>query len=78
MTHHQRKEYAMSARFNIVLSDDLNKALDQVVDESETSKSDVLRKALTLYLAAREGSRKGLKLGLAEKSEDLKTEIVGL
>lgn len=69
----------MSVRFNVVLSDDLNREIDQAVEESETSKSEILRKALQLYLAAREGSRRGLKLGLVEpKTEKLQTEIVGL
>ena len=69
----------MSVRFNVVLSDDLNRAIDRVVEESESSKSEVLRKALQLYLAARDGARRGLKLGLVEpKTEKLQTEIVGL
>lgn len=69
----------MSVRFNVVLSDDLNREIDQAVAESETSKSEILRKALQLYLAARDGSRRGLKLGLVEpKTGKLQTEIVGL
>lgn len=69
----------MSVRFNVVLSDDLNREIDQAVAESENSKSEILRKALQLYLAARDGSRRGLKLGLVEpKTEKLQTEIVGL
>ena len=69
----------MSVRFNVVLSDDLNREIDQAAAETESSKSEILRKALQLYLAARDGSRKGLKLGLVEpKSEKLQTEIVGL
>jgi metal-responsive CopG/Arc/MetJ family transcriptional regulator len=69
----------MSVRFNVILSDDLNREIDQAVAESETSKSEILRKALQLYLAARDGSRRGLKLGLVEpKTEKLQTEIVGL
>lgn len=69
----------MSVRFNVVLSDDLNREIDQAVAESETSKSEILRKALQLYLAARDGSRRGLKLGLVEpKSGKLQMEIVGL
>jgi predicted transcriptional regulator len=69
----------MSVRFNVVLSDDLNREIDQAAEETESSKSEILRKALQLYLAARDGSRKGLKLGLVEpKSEKLQTEIVGL
>jgi len=31
----------MSARFNLVLSDDLNQAIDAVVEESETTKSEI-------------------------------------
>lgn len=69
----------MSVRFNVVLSDDLNRAIDQAVAENESSKSEILRKALQLYLAARDGSRRGLKLGLVEpKTEKMQTEIIGL
>lgn len=69
----------MSVRFNVVLSDDLNRAIDKAADETETNKSEILRKALQLYLAARDGKLRGLKLGLVEPtSEKLQTEIVGL
>lgn len=69
----------MSVRFNVVLSDDLNSEIDKAAAESESNKSEILRKALQLYLAARDGKRRGLKLGLVEPStEKLQTEIVGL
>jgi metal-responsive CopG/Arc/MetJ family transcriptional regulator len=69
----------MGVRFNVVLSDDLNREIDKAAAESETNKSEILRKALQLYLAARDGKRRGLKLGLVEpQSEKLQTEIVGL
>ena len=69
----------MSVRFNVVLSDDLNRAIDKAAEEAEMNKSEILRKALQLYLAAREGKQRGLKLGLVEpSSEKLQTEIVGL
>lgn len=69
----------MSVRFNVVLSDDLNRAIDQAAEETETNKSEILRKALQLFLAAREGKQRGLKLGLVEpKTEKLQTEIIGL
>ena len=51
-------------RLNVALSNDLNEQIDKAVEETEASKSEVLRKALTLYLVAREGKKKGLKLGL--------------
>jgi predicted transcriptional regulator len=69
----------MSVRFNVVLSDELNRAIDQAAEETETNKSEILRKALQLFLAAQEGKQRGLKLGLVEpKTEKLQTEIVGL
>jgi predicted transcriptional regulator len=69
----------MSTRFNVILSDDLNREIDRVAAETETNKSEILRKALQLYLAARDGKQRGLKLGLVEpKTEKLQTEIVGL
>lgn len=69
----------MSVRFNVVLSDDLNREIDKVAAVTETNKSEILRKALQLYLVAREGKQRGLKLGLVEAtSERMQTEIVGL
>jgi metal-responsive CopG/Arc/MetJ family transcriptional regulator len=70
----------MSVRLNIVLSDDLNRDLDKAAQESESNKSEIFRKALQLYLAARDGTtRRGLKLGLVEPTtEKLHTEIIGL
>ncbi len=69
----------MSVRFNVVLSDDLNRELDRVAQENETNKSEVLRKAMMLYLVAQDGRKRGYKLGLVEPStQKLETEIVGL
>lgn len=69
----------MSVRFNVILSDDLNREIDKAAAETESNKSEILRKALQLYLAARDGKQRGLKLGLVEpESEKLKTEIIGL
>lgn len=69
----------MSARMNLVLSDDLNTAIESVVAENETNKSDVIRKALQLYLAAQDGKREGLKLGLVDpKTRLMQTEFIGL
>ena len=69
----------MSPRFNVVLSDDLNRAIDDVAKATESNKSEIFRKALQLYLAARDGKARGLKLGLVDaKTEQLRTEIVGL
>ncbi len=69
----------MSVRFNVVLSDDLNREIDRVAHEAETNKSEILRKALQLFLAARDGTKRGLKFGLVEPTTgQMQTEIIGL
>lgn len=69
----------VSARFNVVMSDDLNRDLDTAAEQSETTKSDVIRKALQMFLAAREGARRGLKVGLVDpKTDKMQTEFIGL
>ncbi len=69
----------MSARFNVVMSDELNRDLDTVAAESETTKSEIFRKALQLFLAARDGNKRGLKVGLIDpKTEKMQTEFIGL
>lgn len=69
----------MSARFNITMSTDLNKALDEAANEANTTKNEIMRKALTLYLAARSGKKQGKIVGLADPTtKQLDTEFIGL
>jgi Arc/MetJ-type ribon-helix-helix transcriptional regulator len=69
----------MSARFNVVLSDDLNRDINLAVAATESNMSELLRKALQLYLAALEGKGRGLKLGLVDpKTGMMQTEFIGL
>jgi metal-responsive CopG/Arc/MetJ family transcriptional regulator len=69
----------MAARYSVVLSDDLNREIDQAANESENNKSDIMRKALQLYLAVREGKKRGKKVGLVDPTtEKLETEFIGL
>ena len=70
----------MSTRLNVTLSDKLAEELEKVAVESETNKGEVFRKALTLYLALRDGTKdKKLKAGLVNpETNTLETEIIGL
>lgn len=69
----------MTARYSLVLSGNLDNLIGQVVSEDQSSKAKVLRKALALYLAARDGSRRGMKVGLVDPaSERLEMEFIGL
>ena len=74
----RKKGAALSIRFSVILSDDLNRDIDRVAG-SAANKSEVFRKALQLYLAACDGQSRGLKLGLFEPgAQRLQTEITGL
>ena len=69
----------MTVRLNLVLSDELGREIDEAAEKTETNKSEILRKALQLYLAALEGKDRGLKIGLIDAaSKEVRTEIVGI
>jgi len=63
---------------NITISDNLASELDALSAQSDTSKSEIFRKALTLFALAREGKQEGKKLALVGKDGQIVTEIVGL
>lgn len=65
-------------RMNITISDNLASELDALSAQDDTSKSEILRKALTLFALAREGKREGKKLALIGNNGQVATEIVGL
>jgi metal-responsive CopG/Arc/MetJ family transcriptional regulator len=65
-------------RLNISISDDLAAKLDELSGESQTTKSEILRKALTLFVLARDGKRHGKNLALVGEGGQVATEIVGL
>lgn len=69
----------MAARFNLVLSDEMNRQVDEVAADPET-KSSVIRKALAMYLASVKAHReRGLHVGLFDPAtREVKSEIVGL
>ena len=71
-------EPARKVRLSLELTEDLNRELDQVAAQFGETKSDVLRKAVALMLVAADAKRKGLKIGLADPDQPLRTEFVGL
>lgn len=69
----------MPVQFSVEMSDDLNRDINRAVASGETSRSELIRKALQLYLAAVEGKGRGLKLGLVDpKTGKIQTEFIGL
>ena len=69
----------MVARFNLVLSDEMNRQVDEVAGDPET-KSSVVRKALAMYLAAAKAQReRGLHVGLFDpNTRQVESEIIGI
>ncbi len=68
---------AEKVRLSLQISEDVNRFLEQMADDTSGTKSDVLRRALALLKVAHEGKRKGKRLGFVSDSGNLETEIVG-
>lgn len=65
-------------RYSLQVTEELDRPLEEMADEVGTTKSDVLRQALALMKAARDGKRQNRHLGLTSDPRKLETEIVGL
>jgi len=65
-------------RLNITISDNLAQVLDRMADVSQQSKSELLRKALTLFELAQDGKNAGKKLVMVDSEGRVITEFVGL
>ncbi len=65
-------------RLSLDISRELNDLLEELAARTGGTKSDVLRKAIALMEVAVDGKRRGLKLGLADRDQQLTTEIIGL
>jgi metal-responsive CopG/Arc/MetJ family transcriptional regulator len=73
------KGLPMSVRYNMVVSDELDREIERVVSETESNKSEIFRKALQLFIAARESKAKGQKFGFVNSETNLlETEVIGL
>lgn len=69
----------MSVKYNIALPDSLSGDFEDAAKESDVPKSEIMRRALSLYLAARRGQSEGLSVGLVDpKTKQVNSVIVGL
>lgn len=66
-----------SVRLSLKVSNQLNDMLERVANETHTTKSDVLRRALVLMEVAHTAKAKGKRIGIAKDNEPLETEFVG-
>ena len=65
-------------RVSLDISPQLYEKLQSLAHELHETKSDVLRKSLVLLDVAVEARKNGKKLGLADSSNQLITEIIGI
>lgn len=65
-------------RLSLDISTEMNTLLEQLSATTGGTKSDVLRKAIALMEIAVDAKRQGKKFGIAEKDQQLATEIIGL
>lgn len=65
-------------RLSLQISEELNRMLEEIADETQATKADVFRQALALMKVAHEGRKQKRHLGFARDPAKLDTEIVGL
>ncbi len=63
---------------NLELSPDMDERLGAIAAQLQTSRADVLRKAIALIDIAARAKAQGLRIGLVGIDAPLDTEIVGL
>lgn len=69
---------ADKVRLSLQVTEELNRLLEEMADDAGTTKSDVLRQALALMKAARDGKKQHRHLGFVSDPRRLDTEVVGL
>lgn len=68
----------MTVRLNVNITNALNERLDQLAEQSGTTKSELLRKAIVLMdLAVTERSQ-GHKIGILDDKQHVLREIIGV
>lgn len=67
-----------TVRLSLDVSVELNTLINQLATDTNSTKSDVLRRAVTLLSIAVDARRQGKKVGIAEKDQPLATEIIWL
>ena len=68
---------ADKVRLNLQLSEELYNELEVLANDSATTRSDVVRRALALLKAAHSGKKGGRHLGFAKNPEKLDQELIG-
>ncbi len=65
-------------RKQLIIPAEIDQRLAAIAVDTGTTVSEVVRKAITLYIIATEKKQQGLKLGFARPDQTLETEVIGL
>lgn len=65
-------------RLSLQVSHELNRTLEEIAEDTGTSRTDVVRQALALMKVAHSAKKAGRHLGIVSDARKLDTEIVGL
>jgi predicted transcriptional regulator len=65
-------------RKQLIIPAEIDQRLAAIAVDTGTTVSEVVRKAITLYIIATEKKKQGLKLGFARPDQTLETEVIGL
>lgn len=65
-------------RKQLIIPAEIDQRLATIAFDTGTTASEVVRKAITLYIIATEKKQQGLKLGFARPDQTLGTEVIGL
>lgn len=71
-------QVAKQVRKQLIIPAEMDERLGAIADEAGTTSSEIVRKAITLYIVASEKKRQGLKMGFARPEQTLETEVIGL
>jgi len=71
-------ENTSKVRFSLFLSPELNRTIDEIMEDTGANRSDVIRQALALMKVAHSAKKEGQHIGLVGDPNKLDREIVGL
>lgn len=69
---------AEKIRLTLDVSQELNRTLEELAEQTGSTKSDLLRRAIALMEVAVDAKQKGQNLTVSDKQDKVVTKIVGL
>jgi predicted transcriptional regulator len=68
----------VKVRLNFVVSPEVNQALETLAHKTGGTKTEVFRRAIALMEVVVDAKQQGKKIGIAEKDQQLATEIISI